>query len=164
VTRAASGRVRRRAFGPFRSAAHGRNIEPVGGEGRGAMIQVQRRYGATLIEACGVLGVDDVTVIDTIIGSADQLETPTIVIDLDACTIVGQGVFQDLMIVVDDAVRDGAQVVFACARLSGRQLLNRARTSSAGVFASVGDALQLQRYAALGYVDTVPPDAVRAHG
>jgi hypothetical protein len=128
------------------------------------MIQVQRRYGAMLIEASGVLEADDVVVIDTIIRSADQLEAPTIVIDLDECTIVGRHAFDDLMTTVDDAVRDGAQIVFACARLSGRQLLNRARSSSAGVFSSVGDALQFQRYAALGYVTPTQREPSLADG
>lgn len=114
-------------------------------------LRTEQHDGTFAILPTGVLDESCVEQIRAVMAAAAGPEPVPIVVDLGDCVLQQRSPLIKLMELVGRVSMGGVPVALSCRRLSGRQLLNRIRPPSVPVFSSIGDAVQLHRYAELGY-------------
>jgi hypothetical protein len=115
------------------------------------VLRTEQHDGTFAIVPTGTLDERCVEQIRTVLAAAVGPEPVPVVIDLGDCVLHQRSPLLKLMEVVGRTSLSGVPVALSCRRLTGRQLLHRIRPPSVPVFSSIGDAVQLHRYAELGY-------------
>lgn len=118
---------------------------------RAAELRTEQHDGTFAIVPAGVLDDETVEQIRVVLTAAGGPEPVPVVVDLGDCVLQHHGPLVRLMETLGRAALGGIPLALSCRRLTGRQLLNRVRPPAVPVFASIGDAVQLRRFAELGY-------------
>ncbi len=114
------------------------------------MLHVRTHHEAVVIDLVGALDVELVT----LVASALQTTTPPdtlIVVNLGQCRLSGGAALLDLVGILTARADAGAHLAVSCARLTDRDVMKRLCPPSVAVTSSPADAIQLQRFAMLGY-------------
>lgn len=114
-------------------------------------LRIEQLDGTFAIAPVGVLDDRVVDELRRVIYAAGGPEPVPVVIDLGDCVLQQRSALLRLMELVGRVAVGGIPMALACRRLTGRQLLHRVRPPTVPVFASIGDAVQLHRFAELGY-------------
>jgi hypothetical protein len=114
-------------------------------------VRTEQHDGTFAVIPVGVLDDECVEQVRAVISAAIGPEPVPVVIDLGDCVLQQRSALLRLMEIVGRVTVGGVPVALSCRRLTGRQLLQRVRPPSVPVFSSIGDAVQLHRFAELGY-------------
>ncbi|HEX7095035.1 MAG TPA: hypothetical protein VF183_04080 [Acidimicrobiales bacterium] len=114
-------------------------------------VRVELSDGIAIIAPHGVIDTGCADLVGAALTSLDRSSALRVVVDVSDGVLQQRSALARLMEQLHRVVLGGTPVALVCRRLTGRQLLNRFRPTSIPVFASLGDALQAQRFAEAGY-------------
>ena len=114
-------------------------------------LRTEQHDGTFALIPSGVLDEPCVEQMRTVLAAAAGPEPVPVIIDLGDCVLQQRAPLLKLMELIGRVSVGGVPVALSCRRLTGRQLLQRVRPPAVPVFSSIGDAVQLHRFAELGY-------------
>ncbi len=114
-------------------------------------LRTEEHDGTLAIVPTGALEERSVEQIRAVLAALAGPESVPVIVDLGDCVLNQRSALIKLMELVGRVSVGGTPIALSCRRLTGRQLLHRIRPPAVPVFSSIGDAVQLHRYAELGY-------------